>query len=205
MEGIQTPIVPKAPQANWHLAITGDRRTYAPTDGPSTSFDYSHEPMPAMPALYADITTDIGAEAMSHPNNSFLPRQNSDATKPGSRRNFSRKGRAERNGIEHLNENELEEEATMSNNIRQSGWVPSGLRTRSSPSPHSAPRVPDRRLESSNGTPAQRYHMGDQRSEEVCIAYNPNATSNIGFHGPPRVVGIGRQPAPVMDPDTSWI
>lgn len=88
----------------------------------------------------------------------------------------------------------------MSNNIRQSGWVPSGLRTRDSPSPHSAPRVPDGRLGSNNELPAQRHQMGDQRGEEVRIAYNPNAGLNNGLNEPPRVVGIGRQPSPVIDP-----
>lgn len=201
MEDIQTPIAPKASQANWHLALTGDRRTYTPTDGPSTSADHQHEPMPAMPALYADITTAIGAESMSPPNDSFLPRQNSDSSKPGTRRNFSRKGRAEKEGAGTLNEAETEEEAAMSNNIRQSGWAPSGLRTRNSPSPHSAPRMPDRRLGSNNETPAQRYQMGDSRGEEVRIAYNPNTGLNMGHNGPPRVVGIGRQPSPAIDPN----
>ncbi|ESZ97732.1 hypothetical protein SBOR_1919 [Sclerotinia borealis F-4128] len=201
MEDIQTPITPKPSQANWHLALTGDRRTYAPTDGLSTSADHQHEPMPAMPALYADITTAMGAESMSPPKDSFLPRQYSESTKPGTRRNFSRKGRAEKEGLETSIEDEAEEEAAMSNNIRQSGWVPFGLRTRDSPSPHSAPRMPDRRLGSDNEAPAQRHQMGDQRDEEMRIAYNPNACSNNGLIGPPRVVRIGRQPSPVIDPN----
>ncbi|KAF7869822.1 hypothetical protein EAF04_004606 [Stromatinia cepivora] len=200
MEDIQTPIAPKLSQANWHLALTGDRRTYAPADGPSASADHHHGPMPAMPALYADITNAMGAESMSPPNDSFLPRQNSDATKPGTRRNFSRKGRAEKQGNEPQNE-ETEEAAAMSNNIRQSGWVPSGLRTRNSPSPHSASRMPDRRLVGNNEAAAQRYQMGDSRGEQVHIAYNPNAGLNMGHTGPPRVVGIGRQPSPVIDPN----
>ncbi|KAJ8060379.1 hypothetical protein OCU04_010708 [Sclerotinia nivalis] len=200
MEDIQTPIAPKLSQANWHLALTGDRRTYAPADGPSTSTNHKHEPMPAMPVLYADIANAMGAESMSPPNDSFLPRQNSDATKPGTRRNFSRKGRAEKQGKETQND-ELEELEAMSNNIRQSGWVPSGLRTRNSPSPHSAHRMPDRRLMGNNEAAAQRYQMGDLRGEEVRIAYNPNAGLNMGHVGPPRVVGIGRQPSPVIDPN----
>ncbi|RAL65646.1 hypothetical protein DID88_005317 [Monilinia fructigena] len=202
MDDIQTPIAPKPSPANWHLALTGDHRTYAPTDGTSTFADHQHEPMPDMPALYADITTAMGAESMSPPNDTFLSRQNSDSTNPGTRRNFSRKGRAERKGTENLNENKTEEEATRSDNIRQSGWVPSGLRTRDSPSPHSAPRIPDRRLQGNNEVPAQRDQLSDQLGEEVRIAYNPNNPHTglkIEYWGPPRVVGIGRQPSPVID------
>ncbi|KAA8570838.1 hypothetical protein MFRU_011g01020 [Monilinia fructicola] len=204
MDDIQTPIAPKPSPANWHLALTGDRRTYAPADGTSTSADHQHAPMPDMPALYADITTAMGAESMSPPNDTFLPRQNSDATKPGTRRNFSRKGRAARKGTEDLHENETEEEAARSNNVRQSGWVPSGLRTRNSPSPHSASRMPDARVvRRHDEVAAQRDQSGDQLGEEVRIAYNPNnphAGLNIEYWGPPRVVGIGRHPRPAMDP-----
>ncbi|KAI9649794.1 hypothetical protein NHQ30_002375 [Ciborinia camelliae] len=196
MEGIQTPIIHKPSKPNWHLALTGDRRTYDPTDDRSTSADHQNEPMPAMPSLYADITTAMGAESMSPPNDSFLPRQDSDSTKPGTRRNFSRKGRAEKEGTETSNSNETEEEAAMSNNIRQSGWVPSGLRTRNSPSPNSAPKMPERRLGSNNDAPAQRHQMGDQGGEEVRILYNPNAGLHMGQSGPPRVVGMGRQHSP---------
>ncbi|KAF7872708.1 uncharacterized protein EAF02_008779 [Botrytis sinoallii] len=216
MEDIQTPIAPKASQANWHLALTGDRRTYAPADGPSTSADHQHEPMPAMPALYADITSAIGAESMSPPADSFLTRQISDPKPPGTRRNFSRKGRAEKEGAEHQNNNqnqtsnqtsETEEEAALSNNIRQSGWVPSGLRTRNSPSPHSAPRMPDRRspvptpIASHPEASMQRYPITDSRDEEVRIAYNPHAGVNVGHGGPPRGMGIARKPTPVVDPN----
>ncbi|KAB8297836.1 hypothetical protein EYC80_001633 [Monilinia laxa] len=203
MEDIQTPIVSKPSPANWHLALTGDRRTYAPTGGTSTSADHQHEPMTDIPALYADITTAMGAESMSSPNDTFLPRQNSDSTKPDTRRNFSRKGRAEKRGTENLNENETEEEDVRSDNIRQSGWVPSGLRTRNSPSPHSAPRIPDRRFQGNNEVPTQRDQLSDHLGEEVRIAYNPNNPHtglNIEYWGRPRVVGIGRQLGPVIDP-----
>ncbi|TGO81538.1 hypothetical protein BPOR_1111g00010 [Botrytis porri] len=220
MEDIQTPIAPKASQANWHLALTGDRRTYAPTDGPSTSADHQHEPMPAMPALYAVITSAMGVESMSPPADSFLTRQISDPKNPGTRRNFSRKGRADKEGVEDQNNNhenqnqnqneqtEEEEEAAHSNNIRQSGWTPSGLRTRNSPSPHSAPRMPDRRTPAPIGShpevSAQRYPMSDPRDEQVRIAYTPHAHAgvNIGGHGgPPRGMGIARKPTPVVDPN----
>ncbi|KAF7947709.1 hypothetical protein EAE96_008789 [Botrytis aclada] len=226
MEDIQTPIAPKASQANWHLALTGDRRTYAPADGPSTSTDHQHEPMPAMPALYADITSAMGAESMSPPADSFLTRQISDPKTPGTRRNFSRKGRAEKESAQHQDNNqnqpqpqpqtsnqnaetEEEEEAARSNNIRQSGWVPSGLRTRNSPSPHSAPRMPDRRapaptaIGSHPDASAQRSPMSDSwdRDEEVRIAYHPHAGVNIGHSGPPRGMAIARKPTPVVDPD----
>ncbi|KAM3152658.1 hypothetical protein ABEW05_006937 [Botrytis cinerea] len=223
MEDIQTPIAPKASQANWHLALTGDRRTYAPTDGPSTSADHQHEPMPAMPALYADITSAMGAESMSPPADSFLSRQISDPKPPGTRRNFSRKGRSNKEDVgepENQNHNknqtqtqnsetEEQEEAAHSNNIRQSGWVPSGLRTRNSPSPHSAPRMPDRRtpIPTPNGNhaeaSAQRYPLANSRDEEARIAYNGPAHAGIdmGHSAPSRGMGIARKPTPVIDPN----
>ncbi|QSZ30070.1 hypothetical protein DSL72_004590 [Monilinia vaccinii-corymbosi] len=200
MDNVQNPIASRSSPANWHLALTGDRRNYTPADGPFTSADHQHEPMPAMPALYADITTAMGAESITSPIDNFLPCHNPDSTEPGIRRNFSRQGRAAKKETENSNENETGERAAMSNNICQPGWVPSGLRTRNIPSSHTAPRMPDRRIGTRNGAPAHRYRMGDQRGEEVRIAYNPNACLNIGYSGTARVVGIGKHASPVTYP-----
>ncbi|KAM3074753.1 hypothetical protein ACMFMG_008172 [Clarireedia jacksonii] len=117
MENFQTPVAPKSTATNWHLALTGDRRTYAPTDNvdflQSPQHEHDHEPMPAIPALYADLTHDLGIESLSPPPGSFLSGPGLDAGNTGAgvnasgsgsgnangtKRNFSRKGRGKKDG-----------------------------------------------------------------------------------------------------------
>ncbi|PQE26128.1 transmembrane alpha-helix domain-containing protein [Rutstroemia sp. NJR-2017a BBW] len=109
LDDTQTPLVPNPPPTttNWHLALTGDRRTYAPSDNDTDILLQPHdqEPMPAIPALYAGLTHDLGIESLSPPAGSFFPDPEAADISPGAvaagvgmtngtKRNFSRKGRA---------------------------------------------------------------------------------------------------------------